>query len=168
MDELVSDHESDSEDDVRRRGEGDEEDNENGSDGVGDGVEGGEGAGLTAAQRAHQEQMRRLHTADITRERGEREEPYAPVRLGYAVHLFTSPRFAQLEPGVRLNVLLHAVYHHLRHVLEHGGAVAPTEDRIHRTPLLQMLSASEPPTLTLRHRTNVTPSHVGCHVYTYG
>ena len=55
--------------------------------------------------------------------RGEREAPYAEVRVGYVVELFELPRFAALDAAVRQAVVLNAIHHHERHLLEDDGAV---------------------------------------------
>eukprot|EP00966_Prymnesium_polylepis_P233637 5404257-Prymnesium_polylepis.1 len=75
-------------------------------------------------RRAHLENLKRARAAAAARHRGEREDPYAVVSVGYLVELFGSPRYASLDAAARHAVLLHAVQHHQRHLLENNGAVA--------------------------------------------
>jgi hypothetical protein len=63
-------------------------------------------------------------TAMHARRRGEREDPYADVPVGYLIDLYSSSRFADLESGVRHALLLQAIHHHERHLLEHEGTIA--------------------------------------------
>ena len=74
-------------------------------------------------RRAHLERLRQARVALAARHRGEREDPFAVVPVGYLIELFGSPRFASLDAAARHAVLLHAVEHHHRHLLENSGAV---------------------------------------------
>ena len=106
--------------------EGEEEDEgeeEHESEGEEEGEEAERGR-PSAAQQAARAAMKAAGSAAKARAKAEREHPYADVRVGYVLDLFTSPRFDGLDAASRHAVLLHVVHYHERHVLEHEGAVA--------------------------------------------
>ena len=53
--------------------------------------------GASGAERRWRARLRDLNRESEQRHASERNDPYAPVHVGYLIHLYTLPRFSQLE-----------------------------------------------------------------------
>ena len=60
-----------------------------------------EADGVGPAERARRERLGAGRRATAQRQAAERADPYAPVRVGYLIELYQSPRFAALEPSIK-------------------------------------------------------------------
>ena len=82
------------------------------------------GDDLDAKERRRRKRVSSDQKAKHARKRGEKEDKYAKVHIGYLVDFYDSPRFVGLEASCRLAILAHVVDHHHTAVDELGGEVS--------------------------------------------
>ena len=85
----------DDDDDDVRSGRWADDDADEGKEGEHGGDE--DACGASGAERRWRARLRDLNRESEQRHASERNDPYAPVHVGYLIHLYTLPRFSQLE-----------------------------------------------------------------------